>query len=62
MSDAFVHWLAPKVAVISVGKNSYGHPSAEALAKLTSVGTDIHRTDKEGDIEIVTDGKGWKIN
>ncbi len=62
MTSDFVHWLAPKLAVISVGKNSYGHPSKEAIELLSSVGARILRTDQTGDIEIVSDGRDWKIS
>ena len=61
IDDAFVQWIRPKTAVISVGKNMYGHPSQEAVHLLESVGSQIHRTDKEGDIEIVSDGKNWVV-
>jgi competence protein ComEC len=61
MTKAFVDWIKPVISVISVGKNSYGHPSVEAITMLQNVGSTIHRTDKEGDIEIVSDGKGWRI-
>ncbi|MDP1721607.1 MAG: MBL fold metallo-hydrolase [Candidatus Gottesmanbacteria bacterium] len=47
------------LAVISVGKNSYGHPSEAALAALAKDAVQIKRTDKEGDIEVVSDGKTW---
>lgn len=61
INQAFVQWLRPKIAVISVGKNTYGHPSQEALQLLESVGSQIHRTDKEGDIEVMTDGNKWIV-
>ena len=47
------------LAVISVGQNSYGHPSSEIIQKLESAGFHTLRTDKEGDIEIVSDGTTW---
>lgn len=61
MSDAFLDWLKPRLAVISVGKNSYGHPAPEILAKLAQRGIRVKRTDQEGDIEVVSDGKGWQV-
>lgn len=61
MTEAFLSWLHPQTAVISVGKNSYGHPATEALSMLEKVGAQIHRTDKEGDIEVVSDGRSWRI-
>jgi competence protein ComEC len=53
--------LKPKVSVISVGKNNYGHPSKLTLEELTKVETKVLRTDREGDIEIVTDGEQWSV-
>lgn len=59
MTEAFVQWLQPKIAVISVGRNSFGHPSSEALQLLQTIGSRIIRTDKVGDIEIVSDGRSY---
>jgi competence protein ComEC len=61
MNQAFVDWVAPKLAVISVGKNTFGHPSAEAIHLLQSVGARVLRTDQLGDIEVVSDGKTWGV-
>ena len=61
ITQAFVDWVKPALAVISVGKNSYGHPSAEAIDMLRLANSVIHRTDQEGDIEIVSDGKEWRV-
>jgi competence protein ComEC len=49
----------PRVAVISVGENSYGHPSDEVLERLEQrVGSaNIFRTDEQGTIEFITDGE-----
>ena len=46
-------WLAtvaPKWAVVSVGKNNYGHPDAGVLANLEKQGIIVKRTDKSGNI------------
>lgn len=55
-SLAFLERVAPKIAVVSVGKgNSYGHPSAETLAKLALFVGDsssILRTDREGTVRM----------
>ncbi len=53
--------INPEVAVISVGKNSYGHPSPELLSDLANESRQVLRTDQEGDIEIVSDGERWFI-
>lgn len=49
-SAAFLDLLKPKEAVISVGKNSYGHPSPDVLERLKERGIVIKRTDTEGDV------------
>ena len=51
----------PKIAVISVGKNSYGHPHKEILDMLNKLGIRIFRTDEVGDVEVTTDGKAYWI-
>jgi competence protein ComEC len=50
------------LAVISVGKNSFGHPSKEAIDALTEIGVHILRTDEAGDIEVVSNGKYWYVD
>ena len=42
----------PKIAVISVGRNSYGHPAQETLDRLESAGVMVYRTDIHGNITI----------
>lgn len=51
----------PELAIISVGKNSYGHPAQEVVNRLRDLGIKILRTDEEGDIEIVSDGVKWWV-
>jgi len=55
---SFAEQVHPQYAAISCGKgNSYGHPSAEAIDALNSVGAQIYRTDKNGTIVFTSDGK-----
>lgn len=61
MSGAYLDWIAPRLAVISVGKNNYGHPAPEILHLLSSRNIPTKRTDTGGDIEIVSDGTGWTV-
>lgn len=59
-SSNTISWIratAPKNAVISVGNNSYGHPTQEILNKLTQAGSTIYRTDLQGDIIFYSDGQ-----
>ena len=59
-SEEFLRKVSPKLSVISVGgRNRFGHPTKETLARLAKVGSRILRTDKEGTIKIVSDGKRW---
>ena len=60
MLDEFVDRLRPKLSVIEVGKNHYGHPSQEAVNKLSKWGK-ILRTDQKGDVEVISDGKKWWV-
>lgn len=61
MTQEFIDWIKPAVSVLSVGKNSYGHPSPKAIDMLQSIGSKIMRTDQMGDIEIVSDGSHWTV-
>lgn len=47
-SEAFLDLVQPKEAIISVGKNSYGHPDSGVLERLQKRGITVHRTDEEG--------------
>lgn len=62
VDDNFLKQVKPEVAVISVGEgNRYGHPARESLQLLESNKVKIFRTDKNGDIKIITDGKAFQI-
>lgn len=56
-STAFIKAVSPKYAIISVGKNSYGHPTEETLKRLNDANTTIYRTDQKGTITAISDGK-----
>ncbi|MBL7150909.1 hypothetical protein ISS86_03185, partial [Candidatus Microgenomates bacterium] len=61
MINEYLEAADPELAVISVGKNSWGHPTKEILEKLSNKAIEILRTDQEGEVEIVTDGKSWRF-
>lgn len=44
--------IGAHTAVISVGYNTYGHPTYETLARLTAYGYTVYRTDLNGTVEI----------
>ena len=51
-SEELLSAVKPAIAVISVGRNSYGHPSEETLGRLCDHGADVLRTDVTGNITI----------
>lgn len=53
-------YLNPKISLISVGYNKYGHPYPLTVQLLSK--SKILRTDKINAIKIVSDGKNCKIN
>ncbi len=60
--EEFIAEVSPEIAVISVGKdNKYGHPHREVLDTLTKYGIRVLRTDENGDIKIISDGKNYAI-
>ena len=57
-SYLWLRTIMPEYAVISVGSgNSYGHPTEEVLSRLRDADTAVFRTDMQGDIIAVSDGK-----
>jgi competence protein ComEC len=54
--------VAPSEAIISVGaRNRYGHPSPETLSSLAASGARIWRTDEDGAVTVVTDGRALDV-
>ncbi|MDD5638735.1 MAG: ComEC/Rec2 family competence protein [Candidatus Pacebacteria bacterium] len=60
-STEFLEKVSPEIAVIQVGKNNYGHPNNEVLARLEQFDITILRNDKNGDIKIISLGNNLKI-
>lgn len=62
MLPEFIARLRPKLAVIEVGaKNRYGHPAKESIALLQSLGAKVMRTDRDGTVEVVSEGRTWWV-
>jgi competence protein ComEC len=59
--DAWLDSLAPAVAVISLGRNDYGHPAPATLERLRAHGVAVHRTDREGTVTVTTDGRRMTV-
>ncbi len=57
--DRILDHVDGRLALISVGEgNDYGHPAPATMKALQDRGFDVHRTDLEGDVAVVTDGDG----
>ena len=57
-TEEFLQAVSPRFAIISAGKkNRYGHPHQEVLDRLNAQGIKILRTDLDGDIKFLSDGK-----
>ncbi len=60
-SPLFLDAISPSCAVISVGKNRYGHPSKKVVKLLKTYGVKVYRTDIDGDIKVLSYGRGWRV-
>lgn len=64
-TSEFLAVARPQAALISVGAdNTFGHPDLEVLDRLkASVGAEekLYRTDRDGTVEFITDGKTLKL-
>lgn len=60
-SEVLLAAVQPRLAVISAGrKNRYGHPTQEVLDRLHRFGIHTLRTDRDGDVTLVSDG--WQFS
>ena len=55
-TTSFLNATGAEYGVICVGSNSYGHPTSEALTRLSAAGISVYRTDKNGNIVFSTNG------
>jgi len=60
-SSDFLDITDPEIAVIEVGKNSYGHPTPETMERLDDCGAIAFRTDRDGTVRFVSDGKTYRV-
>jgi len=58
-SEEFVQVLSPKVAVIEVGENRYGHPTNEVLDRLSEM--KVFRTDEDGTVKVTVGGQKIQV-
>ena len=61
-SPTFLRMVTPTSSIIEVGENNdYGHPTTKTLSALQDIGSEIYRTDTNGDITITTDGESYTV-
>jgi competence protein ComEC len=62
-TEDFLAAVQPQVAIISAGEdNPYGHPSQELLQRLETAGVRVLRTDHDGAVHVLTDGRTLEIS
>jgi competence protein ComEC len=54
----FLRGARPRVAVVSVGRNSYGHPSNAAVQRLRRVGSRVYSTQGNGSVSLIIERSG----
>lgn len=59
--EAFLASIRPNISLISVGKNTYGHPSEEILERLSEKGSKIWATIDTGAIMLHSDGEKYNL-
>lgn len=60
--DDFLEAVSPEAVVIMCGyDNSYGHPHREILEKLDVADVEVYRTDLQGSIVFVTNGRDYEV-
>jgi len=59
--EDFLASVSPEICVISVGRNNtYGHPTDEVIDRISGIGAELHRTDREGHVVLRSDGPSGK--
>jgi competence protein ComEC len=53
--------FGPRLGVVSVGPNTYGHPTAEMLQLLGDAGVPCARTDQAGDVAVSDDNGSLRV-
>jgi len=51
-SEELLETVWPEVGVVSVGENSFGHPTQEAMGRMAAAGMTLYRTDWQGNVLI----------
>jgi competence protein ComEC len=61
-SPEFLRQVNPRLALISAGYgNRFGLPAQTTVNLITSRGIRLYRTDRDGTIEVISDGNRWSV-
>lgn len=61
-TEEFLNQVLPEISIISVGEgNSYNLPKDKILKRLENIESTIYRTDRDGTIQIVSDGNSNEV-
>lgn len=60
-TPAMLDRVRPRLAVLSVGPNPYGHPREEVLARYRERGIPVVRTDRGGTVRLRLDDRGLRV-
>lgn len=61
-SEIFLETVQPRISIISVGENDYGHPTEEAMSRILACGSQILTTQNDGTVDVATDGQTIEIS
>jgi competence protein ComEC len=62
-TEAFLTAIAPHIAVVSAGEaNPFGHPAQLTLDRYAQWGVHVYRTDRDGAVRAVTDGRSLSVH
>lgn len=65
LTSSAPNWIArlrPAAVLISAGRgNLYGHPAPAVVARFTTAGAAVFRTDEDGQIDLTTDGRSLEV-
>lgn len=59
-TDNFIKSIKPKIGIVQVGKNNFGHPDKEVLNRFKNNGTYLFRNDKNGAVIVTIDEENIK--
>jgi len=59
--DDFLEAVDPRIAIIQVGRNNFGHPHPDVIEKLTKKSIIVYRNDNDGAILLYFNRKGIKL-